>query len=82
MSKTTIDRAKRVLGTLGLSIILGGGAVALVTLQPNPVLWPPVCRPLAIIITFLFFQWLYRTESRNSDDNPGCKCGVRCQCKN
>jgi hypothetical protein len=81
MHNDTWKRAMNTLGSLALSIILGGGLVSLVTLQPNPVLWPAVCRPLSLIIIFLFFQWLHRDEKcGNSGKPPKCGCGGNCSC--
>lgn len=52
------NHAIRVLFVLVISFLLGGGLVALLTSQPNPVHWPAFCRPLAFILVFLFFKWL------------------------
>jgi hypothetical protein len=56
------DRAKRVLAYLAVSIFLGGGSVAMATFEPNPLHWSLEVRPLAVLVVFLFFQWLYREK--------------------
>lgn len=59
---TIKERAKRVFAYLAVSIFLGGGSVAMATFEPNPLEWPIEVRPLAVLVVFLFFQWLYKEK--------------------
>lgn len=58
-TESKLDRVKRVLVYLAVSVFLGGGSVALATMKVNPLDWPGPVRPLSLLIVFLFFQWLY-----------------------
>jgi len=29
-------------------------------MEMNPTRWPGVCRPIFVLVSFLFFQWLYK----------------------
>ena len=60
MNETLSQRAKRVLGYLALSVFLAGGCISLVSMEMDPTKWPGVCRPIFVLVTFLFFQWLYK----------------------
>lgn len=68
MKETISQRTKRVLGYLAVAIFLAGGCVSLASMQMNPVHWPGVCRPLFVLITFLFFQWLYSGVEEESEE--------------
>lgn len=54
------SRAQDVLGTLALSVILSGGLLGLLQMQPNPLAWPSYCLPLFLVLTFLFFEWIHQ----------------------
>lgn len=60
MNHNKWSRAQKVLGTLGLSIILSGGLIGLVYMQPNPLEWSSHCLPIFLILTFLFFEWMHQ----------------------
>jgi hypothetical protein len=67
-------RTKRILGNLAIAIILSGGCISLVSLEPNPTKWPAVLRPIFVLVSFLFFQWFdkgvgEKTESEKEIDN-------------
>jgi hypothetical protein len=66
--QSTTERAKRVITYLVISVFLGGGCVALATMEPNPFNWSGPLRPLSLLITFLFFQWLYTEKNEKSQD--------------
>jgi hypothetical protein len=66
-----MDRAKRVLAYLGVSVFLGGGCVAMATMEVNPLNWPSPVRPLALLIVFLFFQWLYSEKEETHQETRG-----------
>jgi phosphotransferase system glucose/maltose/N-acetylglucosamine-specific IIC component len=67
MKETVSQRTKRVLGYLALAIFLSGGCISLVSMETNPFNWPSVCRPIFVLVTFLFFQWLYK-DSRSTPE--------------
>lgn len=39
-------------------------------MEMNPSEWPGVCRPIFVLISFLFFQWLYR-DSKSTPEQDG-----------
>lgn len=39
-------------------------------MEMNPTKWPGVCRPIFVLVSFLFFQWLYR-DSRSTPEQDG-----------
>jgi hypothetical protein len=67
MNETISTRTKRVLGYLALSVFLAGGCISLASMEMNPTKWPGVCRPIFVLVSFLFFQWLYR-DSRSTPE--------------
>ena len=67
MKETLSQRAQRVLGFLAVSIILSGACISLASMEVNPVKWPGVCRPLFVLITFLFFQWFYSGSDEENE---------------
>ena len=70
MNETISTRTKRVLGYLALSVFLAGGCISLASMEMNPTKWPGVCRPIFVLVSFLFFQWLYR-DSRSTPEQDG-----------
>jgi len=32
-------------------------------MEMNPLKWPGVCRPIFVLVSFLFFQWLYKDST-------------------
>ena len=68
MKETLSQRAKRVLSYLAIAIFLAGGCISLASMEVNPVKWPGVCRPLFVLVTFLFFQWLYAGSDKVSEE--------------
>jgi hypothetical protein len=68
MKETLSQRAKRILSYLAIAIFLAGGCISLVSMEVNPVKWPGVCRPLFVLITFLFFQWFYSGSDKESEE--------------
>lgn len=70
MNETLSARAKRILGYLAVSVFLAGACISLASMEVNPFKWPNVCRPIFVLITFLFFQWLYKdVETKNPEDS-------------
>lgn len=67
MKETLSQRVRRVLGFLAVSIILAGACVSLASMEVNPLKWPGVCRPLFVLITFLFFQWFYSGSDEENE---------------
>ncbi len=70
-----MDRAKRTLGYLAVSVFLGGGCVALATMEPNPLNWAGPIRPLSVLIVFLFFQWLYAEKDESCHEDAKGRVG-------
>ena len=68
MQEKLSTRTKRVLACLALSVFLAGGAISLASLEMNPFEWPHECRPLSILVAFLFFQWIYRDTDQEEKD--------------
>jgi hypothetical protein len=68
MKETLSQRAKRVFGYLALAIFLSGGCISLASMEANPFNWPSVCRPIFVLVTFLFFQWFYKDEKVERED--------------
>jgi hypothetical protein len=60
MNETLSQRAKRVLGYLAIAVFLSGACISLASMEVNPLKWPSVCRPIFVLVAFLFFQWLYK----------------------
>lgn len=60
MNESLKQRAKRVLGYLAIAVFLSGGCISLVSMEVNPLKWPSVCRPIFVLVSFLFFQWFYK----------------------
>jgi hypothetical protein len=60
MNETLSQRAKRVLGYLAIAVFLSGGCISLASMEMDPLKWPSVCRPIFVLVSFLFFQWLYK----------------------
>ena len=73
--QSKMDRAKRVLAYLGVSVFLGGGCVAMATMEVNPLNWPSPVRPLALLIVFLFFQWLYSEKEEETHQETRGRVG-------
>lgn len=70
MNETLSARAKRILGYLAVSIFLAGACISLASMEVDPTKWPNVCRPIFVLITFLFFQWLHNdVEKKASEDS-------------
>ena len=69
MNKALLKRVKRVLGYLAIAIFLSGGCISLASMEMSPLKWPAVCRPIFVLVSFLFFQWLYRDSSLTSEQN-------------
>jgi hypothetical protein len=57
---TLAARAKAVATCLVISVVLAGACISLASMEMDPTKWPAVCRPIFVLVTFLFFQWLYR----------------------
>ena len=57
---TLAARAKAVATGLVISMVLAGACISLASMEMDPTKWPAVCRPIFVLVTFLFFQWLYR----------------------
>lgn len=57
---TLAARTKAVAIGLAISVILAGGCISLASMEMDPTKWPSVCRPVFVLVVFLFFQWLYR----------------------
>ncbi len=53
---------------MAIAIFLAGGCISLVSMEVNPVKWPGACRPLFVLITFLFFQWFYSGSEKESEE--------------
>jgi protein-S-isoprenylcysteine O-methyltransferase Ste14 len=68
MKETVSQRTKRVLGYLAIAIFLSGGCISLVSMETNPFNWPSVCRPIFVLVTFLFFQWFYKDVKSEKED--------------
>ena len=66
-NKSKMKRAERVLVYLVISIFLGGGCVALASMEPNPFNWNGTLRGLGLLIVFLFFQWLYTEDGEECE---------------
>ena len=62
-----MKRVERVLAYLAISIFLGGGCVALASMEPNPFNWNGTLRGLCLLIVFLFFQWLYTEDGEECE---------------
>jgi hypothetical protein len=73
MNNPLLKRVKRVLGYLAIAVFLSGGCISLASMEMNPLKWPAVCRPIFVLISFLFFQWLYRDSSLTSEQNDVIK---------
>ena len=56
MNETISTRTKRVLGYLA-------------SMEINPTKWPGVCRPVFVLVSFLFFQWLYRDDKSTPEQD-------------
>jgi len=69
MNETISTRTKRVLGYLALSVFLAGGCISLASMEMNPTKWPGVCRPIFVLVSFLFFQWLYRDDKSTPEQD-------------
>jgi hypothetical protein len=72
MNNPLLKRAKRVLVYLAIAVFLSGGCISLASMEMNPLKWPAVCRPIFVLISFLFFQWLYK-DSPASEQNDVIK---------
>jgi hypothetical protein len=57
---TLAARAKAVATGLVISVVLAGACISLASMEMDPTKWPAVCRPIFVLVTFLFFQWLHR----------------------
>jgi hypothetical protein len=57
---TLAARAKAVATGLVISVVLAGACISLASMEMDPTKWPSVCRPVFVLVTFLFFQWLHR----------------------
>ena len=57
---TLAARAKAVATGLVISVVLAGACISLTSMEMDPTKWPSVCRPIFVLVTFLFFQWLHR----------------------
>ena len=57
---TLAARAKAVATCLVISVVLAGACISLASMEMDPTKWPSVCRPVFVLVTFLFFQWLHR----------------------
>ena len=57
---TLAARAKAVATCLVISVVLAGACISLASMEMDPTEWPAVCRPIFVLVTFLFFQWLHR----------------------
>ena len=57
---TLAARTKAVATCLVISVVLAGACISLASMEMDPTKWPAVCRPIFVLVTFLFFQWLYR----------------------
>jgi len=57
---TLAARAKAVATCLVISVVLAGACISLASMEMDPTKWPAVCRPIFVLVTFLFFQWLHR----------------------
>jgi len=73
MKETLSSRTKRVLGYLALSVFLAGGCISLASMEMNPTRWPSVCRPIFVLVSFLFFQWLYRDSKSTPEQEETIK---------
>lgn len=73
MNETLSSRTKRVLGYLALSVFLAGGCISLASMEMNPSKWPGVCRPIFVLVTFLFFQWLYKDSTSTPEQEENIK---------
>ena len=62
MNETISTRTKRVLGYLALSVFLAGGCISLASMEINPTKWPGVCRPVFVLVSFLFPLWVVREQ--------------------
>ena len=38
-------------------------------MEMNPTKWPGVCRPIFVLVSFLFFQWLYRDDKSTPEQD-------------
>ena len=38
-------------------------------MEMNPTKWPGVCRPVFVLVSFLFFQWLYRDSKSTPEQD-------------
>jgi hypothetical protein len=69
MNNLLLKRVKRVLGYLAIAVFLSGGCISLASMEMNPLKWPAVCRPIFVLISFLFFQWLYRDSPASGQND-------------
>lgn len=54
---------------MALSVFLAGGCISLASMEMNPTKWPGVCRPIFVLVSFLFFQWLYRDDKSTPEQD-------------
>lgn len=73
MNETLSTRTKRVLGYLALAVFLAGGCISLASMEMNPLKWPSVCRPIFVLVSFLFFQWLYKETVSTPEQEENIK---------
>ena len=73
MNETLSTRTKRVLGYLVLSVFLAGGCISLASMELDPTKWPGVCRPIFVLVAFLFFQWLYKDSASTPEQEENIK---------
>lgn len=73
MNESLSQRAKRVLGYLAIAVFLSGGCISLASMEVNPLKWPSVCRPIFVLVSFLFFQWLYKDAKGTEEERETIK---------
>jgi len=73
MNESLKQRAKRVLGYLAIAVFLSGGCISLASMEVNPLKWPSVCRPIFVLVSFLFFQWFYKDARETEEEKETIK---------
>jgi hypothetical protein len=58
---------------LALSVFLAGGCISLASMELDPTKWPGVCRPIFVLVAFLFFQWLYKDSASTPEQEENIK---------
>ena len=43
------------------------------SMEVNPLKWPGACRPIFVLVTFLFFQWFYKDVKESEKEKEVLK---------